>query len=241
MDYIQLLDRRQEKRLRDIHLDRPGILFCRSPWLLPDINGTPDKYLLGVRIGVNFTVEFLDHLDYCFAGDPAFWERVDPREYPDTLFLTGMNPGAPRNTGGNVTDFKITRLKSTVNSIAALWFAWYVGANPIRINGAHFAIHPEGEFYGDIGLQDQMPDAMKRRQYLVQQQGRLPFMAREFITTVETMRKLGRNIDWPGEGMAREVNHLGNAHPQEQLLLEPTIKRISRGYENEQALERTLP
>jgi hypothetical protein len=236
MNYIRLSDSRQAERLRNLHAGRPGLVLCRSPWLALDVEHTPALYRHAVKIGVNFTV--LAHtLDYCAGGDGAFWRLVDPRKYPKTLFLTGANPGPPLNQGGNLTDFQVTRKFSTVNAMVALWLAWYVGVNPIRICGAHFARHPDGAFYGDLPLERVIPDRIKRKKYLQNYAGRLPWLAREFSHEVDELRKSERMVEWPGEYMAGEVARLGNAHPQEQLLLEPTIEALSRDYDRGQGQE----
>lgn len=205
IDCCRLLNPTLQAQYRGRHAAESAIVVLRSPWQAQDVYAAcqDDRFKDAVLIGVNFAV--LEYrLNYCMGGDPAFWYVVDPRNHPKTMFITGFNPGPPKNTGGNLTDMQLTIPKSTVNAQAALWWAWHTGANPIFIAGAHHRMDGQ-TFYGDFDLKDMFADDLERKLYVRRYLARFPMLAREMLGFVGELRRAGRTVVWPGEESSRQV------------------------------------
>lgn len=219
------LDRAFEAYFRGRHQAMAGTVLCGSPWLDADLAGL--KGPPGPRIGVNLTA-MARGADYCLnCGDVRFLALANPRLHPRLTFVLAcvdtviawLNVHSwPENvrlyTSPPVLPPGITETQRGLPRVyqghnlsgpAALWLAWYMGLDPIRLCGCHCRLSPAGEYYGTKGmLEELIPDEAERRKYLATARGLLPEFARKTLELVEVIRADGVTIDWPGETSARE-------------------------------------
>ncbi len=224
MNYFKLPD-----AFRDRHAGRPGLLVCRSPWVDDDLTASDCAFRDDtIRVGVNHSI-LKYPLDYCAGGDPKFWELVKPRQFPETEFLT-HDIESGNQARKNVTVVRCLIQRSTVSSIFALWFCWYLGLDPIRVCGAHFKVKNRGEnpaqIYGDVPAERMFPDRLSRKKYLMGYMPRLPQQAKDFARMVNSIREQGTRVDWPGEKCATgAIEKAGQEFPTNQrfdkTLIEP--------------------
>jgi hypothetical protein len=208
------LDRDFDRGFKDRLKGHPAVITCRSPWVRLDLDAAPAIFRNASVIGVNHSLLALP-ANFCVSsGDPQFWQLVRPSEWPQVTFILA---GSQRNLDNmaahqwpNVRAFtappelppemqgwqrRLPRPFHCDNTgNAAVWLAWYMGAAPLYIAGAHHRLC-ETTIHGDSPELDPDDGGRSVRHY----QQTLPQGRRELQKLVAVIRADGVTVHWPGE------------------------------------------
>lgn len=220
------LDTAFEKHFRGAQAGQAGLVLCNSPWLAEDVKSS-GGYGEAAKVGVHLAALAYD-TDYCLsAGDGRFLALVNPRLYSRLTFVLPCvestigwleTHGWPANVrlytsppvlppGVNEAQRELPRVYQghNLSGPAALWLAWYLGCDPIRLAGCHCRMQGQtATWYDKDRLSELIPDAGEREKHLQAARVVLPDTARKTITLVEAIRRDNVAVDWPGERYARE-------------------------------------
>jgi len=207
------LDREFDRTFKNILKGSPAVVTCRSPWIRLDLADMPGIFDDVPVIGVNMSCLSIP-ARYCVSGgDPVFWKHVRPSEMPRTNFILA---GSERNldfmaanewpnvwafTPGGILPPEICRHQRNLprpwkfdnSGNVAVWFAWYAGADPIFVAGAHHKLC-ENVIHGDDPTLFKVTDEI-----LAHYRATLPHGRKELEELVATIRADGRIVHWPGE------------------------------------------
>jgi len=210
------LDREFDRSFKNILKGSPAVVTCRSPWVRMDLADMPGIFVDAPVIGVNLSFLSIP-ARYCVSGgDPLFWRHVNPSEHPRVNFILA---GSERNLDAMVAQDWPNAWAFTPGGIlprgfekhqrnfprpwkydnsgnVAVWLAWYMGADPIFIAGAHHQLC-QSTIHGDDPTLDPTGEAL-----LQHYRGSLPAAREELQNLVVAMRADGRLVQWPGENHA---------------------------------------
>lgn len=220
------LDLAFQRRFQGCQQGHAGLVLCNSPWLAEDVKNSTG-YGEAAKVGVHLAALSYD-ADYCLsAGDGRFLKLVNPRLYSrltfvlpcvDTVLDWLKNSAWPLNvqlytsppvvpTGTLETQRLLPRVYQghNLSGPAALWLAWYMGCDPIRLAGCHCRMQGQlATWYDRDKLRELIPDPAERERHLAAARTVLPDTARKTVALVEAMRRDNVAVDWPGEKYARE-------------------------------------
>jgi hypothetical protein len=207
------LDKVFDRAFKNALRGSPATVVCRSPWCRLDLDHMASVFRTGPFIGVNLSILSFPST-YCVSGgDPFFWRHVRPSEHPRTSFVL---PASQRNIDyANANNWSNVTLYSAPPELppgmqrhqrnlprpwkcdnsgnVAVWLAWYMGADPIYIAGAHFKLCDQ-VIHGDSPELDEPGDEL-RRHY----QGSFERDRRDLTGLVAAMRSDQVIVHWPGE------------------------------------------